>query len=259
MSLIEQTHPKEVLPKDWAATLNETADVERALRQLIGTVHWYAESLKGCLKSRQNKPHEAERHFQAADEKSMRPEKLEESVLHAMHLAHWQEHRIANGTVDKPMGADIIANPQPGKWGVVQRYWGALNATLKLFRGDYTDALYDYDRLAAWPDSGKPRYDAKSRIAGGVCCHNLGDNAGAEERLELAGITLRLSGSRWAQTNNAASLHFTYREIGHDRHASDWLSYLQALPVPRRTVDDALARHERLGKMSRQLSRLVIV
>ena len=260
---------RDPLPGGWRDDLMRKADLERSFDELEGRRGFYAEALRGRIRSLQMHTQEAWQHLERAQQKALRAQDDLNSLTRQFTLNLWCfEHALLESSPEpegdgvpetrfpEPPGGLLEHYPQVRAVMTLRRYSEAM---LRLHLGDWMDAAALFEELIenerANLDGNLPYY-----YLGLAACHH-----GAEvedlafRNLEDAGLTAAASGSTLRQARVAGALHGIYHLLSEDRRADGWKAFLERLPCPEATKKVFLRRGSLIGERSREQGWLVVL
>jgi tetratricopeptide (TPR) repeat protein len=257
------------LPPGWKEEFEDKADLEASFSKLDGRKHFYAEALRGLIRSLQLRFDEAWKHFDKAQElvddaQENIPNLIREFLLHI-----WC---FENAIVEAPL-VETSIDP-PALWipelppqvmedypevRLVLNMRRQAEAMLRLHLGHWDDAVDLYRELI--DDNQKDPGSSLSIYYVGLaaCQYNMGMEEEALRNLENAGFACLSDGKTLQRAKLAGILYALYSHLENGEEAESWQSYLHGLPCPQPTKDVFLERGKILLDRCAQRSSLLVL
>lgn len=253
-------------PAGWLSDFITRADLEASFGALEGYQHFYAEGLRGRIRSLQLKLKEAQRHFARAEALAEKAAKTASNLLREFLLAVYSfECVLLSGPLDPGLGATEAFIPDvPAKVRqehpevhLVFNYRKAAEGLFRLHVKDHARALALFDQLVEENPLGAQEQVAMYHIGRACAQHNLGLEDLALRSLECSGLCLQASTKTLPQAQFSGILVGAYAFLGHAEEARTWELFLRQLACPQATKDVCLRRGQLGIQRSIEVSSLV--
>ena len=268
------------LPEGFRRTFLGEADLARAFAMLEGCEHFFAEAMRGRIRSMQLRLEEAWDHFDRAADLS---EEVEETIPNLVRRFLLEIYSFDHAVVDSPVPPEALipASPLPPLLPSLFEQYPELKlvldlrkfcqAKLLLHLGQCKRAAVLYRELIADNRDDPPEFPAMYYLGLAACQHGQGLLDDALRSLENAGLATvsmmsldpsdperaRGQGSRLNAAWDAATLSVFYRFLGDDDTAAGWRAFLGRLSCPSETRDAFARRAERLLERCFEHTQLV--
>ena len=234
------------LPAGWLEDFMQKADFDASFGALGNNNHFYAEALRGMIRSQQLRFEEAWEHFDRANELSEKAPENIPNLIRQFLLHIWcfenalVEAPLIEGEFEPPeltippIPEEILRDYPEVKLVINLRRQS--EALLRLHLGHFEESAEIYRGLIE--DNPRDRGDilAGFYVGLGACEHNLGYREESLRTLENAGFSLLSGGKLLNRVKQAGILYAVYQHIGEEEQAESWMSYLRAQPCPAATI-----------------------
>jgi len=245
------------------------ADLERSFDALEGRRGFYAEALRGRIRSLQVRTGDAWGHFERAQQKAVKAQDDLNSLTRQFTLNLWCfEHALLESSPEpegdgvpearfpEPPGKLLELYPQVRSVMSLRRYSEAM---LRLHLGDWLDAAALFEQLIE-SERGNVDGNLPFYYLGLAACHHGAEVEDLAFRaLEDAGLTAAASGSTLRQARVAGALHGIYRLLSINKQAAGWKAFLERLPCPAATKKVFVRRGGLIVERSREQGWLVVL
>lgn len=256
------------LPENWYYDFWEKVDFDQSYKDLGDNPHFYADAMRGRIRSTQLRLDEAWVHFDRAQELAVQAEETIPELMRQFALNMYSlDNALKQGVVTDfefpsfkiPELPDAVLEEYPEvRTAILQRQRS--EALLRLHAGDYEIAADIYRDLLGCPLE-KPNHIATDMYVGlAACQYNLGRVDEAMKDIQNAGFSI-LSGeaSKLSRGFYSGLLHGLYTYFGEYEEAESWSGYLQSLEMPAASKKLFLQHGELALRRSREESRLVVL
>ena len=257
------------LPAGWLDDFMDRGDFDRSFSALGSNSHFYAEALRGHIRSQQLRFEEAWQHFDRAQELVDEAEENIPNLIREFLLHIWC---FENAIVEAPL-IETNINP-PALWipelppQVMEDYPEVrlvLNmrrnaeALLRLHLGHWDDSSELYQELIQ--DNQRERGDQLAFYYFGLaaCQYNMGMEEEARRNLENSGFSILTGGRTFNRAKAAAILFALYSHLEDEEEATSWTQFLQSLPCPDATKEVFLERGKILLDRCAQRESLLVL
>jgi tetratricopeptide (TPR) repeat protein len=262
-----KTREKSPFPKGWQDRFFAEADLERSYRELAGYSHFFAETMRGRIRSLQLRFGEAWEHFEAAD---CLKEHFVESVANLTRQFLLEIYRFENALVERSVEPDIdvpecpIPDIDPAILGDFPEVKYVIDlrklseAVLRLHLGECAEAAELYEQLIRENPGSTPDRLASWYLGLAACQHTLGLHDAAAANLENASYAAQAIEPPLIAVAAGVTLHAIHRFLEKEEEARDWQAFVERIRCPEITKELFLKRAERLFERCREHNRLVV-
>ena len=242
------------LPEGWHDKLFKEADLDGAFDMLDGQDHFFAEAMRGYLRSLQLRFDDAWHHLDRAVEISI---KTEESVPNLVRRFLLEIHRFETALVECPVPTEeILAGPSPDVPDFILEAYPevkyvldvrkACEAKLLLHMGECEEAAEIYTELIDNNPDTRASNLATYYINLAACLHGQGLHREAQVNLENAGLAVATTSDVFNAVRCGTTLFAAYKSLGDEDQAREWHSFVLKLKCPQATKDLFERRAKRL-------------
>lgn len=254
-------------PPTWRADLVDRADLEASFRALAPHEHFFAEALRGWVRTLQLRIAEAEEHFGHARElaRGVRPT-VANIARRFLSEVYSSECTLLKGPpplrsrppLSSPLPPAEIASEWPEVRLVVE-LCRAFEGRFLLHAGDCERGARLFGRLLA-----ERRRESGSELAAwylglAACQHGLELDEPSIRSIENAELATLNAAATLSAARDAASLAAFWSFLGSPDRASEWTLFLRRLPCPEATRDAFRERSDRISQRCHALGRLVVL
>jgi hypothetical protein len=245
------------------------ADIEESFRELSGRQHFYAEALRGRLRSLQLRGPEAEEHFitarrWAAEAQDTTPNTLRKFLLYVydfdnkLLLAETSAMKSAGNDSEPLVLPDALVREHPElKYAIDMSR--TVEGLLCLHCGQHGQAAKIFSDLIRSHRPGKNDPLAMYYIGLAAAQFNLGRVDSAGFNLENAGLCVQMGDATLNRARAAGILYGFYTYLTEKDEAENWRVFLKQLSCPEETKLVFLRRGELLVERCSQRLRLVLL
>jgi len=255
------------LPEGWLHQFLDTADLKRSFEALRGSRHFYAETMRGRIRSLELCLEEASQHFERAVALSGRaPETIPNLIRQFVLAVYIFDNRLFQAPLD-----DVTEIPEP--WipqlpeELLREYpevrfvletRRAAEGFLRLNLGECEESARIFGELVREP--GIPG-DVLTMYHLGLAAsqYNLGLEEDAMENIESAGFHLQAGGRLLNRARAAGCLYGFYCYLEKRDQAESWTAFLKQLTCPEATKRVFLKRGRLLVRRCAQQGSLVLL
>lgn len=258
-----------VLPTEWYERLLDRADLEESYRELGDNPHFYAESMRGYVRSLQLRIKEAEAHFETAKSlAAAEPEDIPTLIRVFMLETYIFFNTLLKGPVHPtgeipdvwiPKVPPHILDEYPEiKFVIFSRR--NTEGYFRLHLGEFETAKTVFEELIEDErDEGLEDTLCVYYLGLAACHFNLGDEDLGRKHLENASLTLQ-SGGRMLNRAKGAGLVYAFNLcLGELEEADGWKAFLERLDCPQATKDVFLKRAEVMVQRCYEQTHLVLL
>lgn len=258
------------LPEGWHEEFSQRADFDRAYQALVGVKGFYAESLRGKIRSLQLRFEEAWDHFERASIQRRKTKDSIATLVQQFTLHIWCfENAVAEARLEPAEGSEL-----PDLWvpelpeRIVKDYPEVMltlvlrqyaEGLLRLHVGEYIEAAKLFEKLirnaSKAPGAQLPLY----YLGLGASRFNLGEEEEARRNLENAGLTSQAQEGTLGQARVSGALWGMYNFMEEKEEANDWKVFLEKLPCPEATKEAFLKRGEMIVTRSQEAGGLLML
>lgn len=230
-----------VLPPGWVERLSHEADLKASWAELRGRRNFYAEAMRGLVRSLEVKPRAAETRFRRALVLSDRePKTISNLVRQVLLNGFWIDNKALDGTIESVQRVEPLEFPEFPPC-VVREYPEiqlvnnvrlSVDGTLRLYWGEWDRAVELFQEILA--RSGGRLQDVVATAYLGIASaeYNLGREDVARRHLECAGLAIQAGGTTLHRARVASNLAALYLCLGAVEAARDWARFLTRLECP---------------------------
>jgi hypothetical protein len=256
------------LPEGWQQSFLDAADLDKSFGALRRCDHFYAEVMRGRIRSLQLRVDEAERYFQRACASSEEAEETIPNLLRQFMLHTYRFYNILlRGPIEPddtlpgpllPEIGDAVLREYPELREVVKFRLRA-EGLLRLHLADYDVAAELFEDLIESEADGPPDALVAYYLGLAAAHYNRGFDDLAERQLENAALGIQSGGRTLNRALAAGVLHGLYTYMEEPGEAAGWEQFLQRLECPQATRDVFLERGRLIVERSMLQSRLVLL
>lgn len=264
----DQAQQEEPLPEGWLVEFFTRADLEDSFTKLEACGHFYAEALRGRIRSVQLRTREATRHFDRATQLAREVEHTIPNLIRGFLLSLY---KLENSLLEEPFDEDEelpeltlpeVPEQMVEDYPEVKLLFDlrlSAEALVRLHVGDWGLSSSIYRALIT--RNGKGPEDVLVMYYLGLAAseHNLGLTDSAQRSFENAGLCLSLGGRLLNRVRGAGCLYAFYRYLGLKKEASEWKAFIDRLDCPQETKRVFLKRGTRQVERCTQQARLVLL
>jgi tetratricopeptide (TPR) repeat protein len=237
---------------------------------LEGVKGFYAEALRGKIRSLQLRFEEAWHHFERAENEMTKEEETIATLVQQLTCDIWCfENAIAEARVESDEGfpfepwmpelPERIQKDYPEiMYTLVLRQYA--EGLLRLHFGHYLKAAEYFEKLIVETTDKVPWAQLPLYYLGlGASRYNLGEKEEGRRNLENAGLEIHVHGELLAQVRLSGALCGMYEFLGEEEEAQGWRLFLERLPCPEATKEAFLKRGEMIVTRSREAGGLLLL
>lgn len=259
---------KPVLPVGWYDEYFEKADLDASYGALEGIDHFYAEAMRGHIRSQQLRLEEAAVHFEHAQEDSRDVSEDIPTLVRVFMLGTF----IFDNALLRGPACDVESIPDvwiPYVPDRVLREYPEVRLVIflrrtteglfRLYMGQCDKSAEIFEDLIA--DDGDAPEDVLATYYMGLAAsyHNLGRQEDAARFLSSAALTVQVGGRLLNRVHMAGWLYAYTKYTGSLEESDSWKVFIERLGCPQATVDAFLRRGEIMVERCCRESRLVLI
>ena len=258
------------LPKGWHDEFSTRADFDRSYQALEGVKGFYAEALRGRIRSLQLRFEEAWDHFDRAADETVKEEETIATLVQRLTGHIWRfETAISEARIESEVGFPFESwipelperilkdYPEVMYILVLRKY---VEGLLRLHFGHYLKAAGYFEKLIAETKDNVPWAQVPLYYLGlGASRYNLGEKEEGRRNLENAGLATHAHGELLLQARLSGALYGMYQFLGEQEEAQGWKLFLERLPCPAATKEAFLQRGEMIVTRSREAGGLLFL
>lgn len=274
-----------VLPQGWAKRFTEIADLDKSFQELRGHTHFFAETMRGRIRSLQLRFREAWRHFDRASELIDEFEEDKDNLVRQFLL---EIYRFDNALTETPVDPDtdvplfdlpsidtpwttnsesaaahidlprILSKHQDVKRALDQRR--QCEALLRLHLGQCKEAEMILQNLIGDNPGARPAQLAAYYLGLAACQETLGRREEAERNIQNASLAASVIGEALSAATAVSQLIGIHRFLEQPTAAEEWEEFLDLhVKCPQVTKEIFLRRAELISGRCREHSRPVVL
>lgn len=255
---------KNPLPSGWLQGFHSRADFERSFAELEGQKHFYAEAMRGHIRSFQLRFAEGWKHFDRAYELSQRAaENIPNLVRQFLLNIYCFEHALLEEPLtDKKQGEKMPSLWLPALPDFVLEEYPEVKLVINLRRHAEGILCLHLGKCsqAARVFEGLTRGGGATAYLGlAAAQHGMGNGELARSSIENAARILKAGGDTLDRARAAAVLQAFYTFLAEDEEANSWKIFIEGLPCPLETHEVFLRRAGIILERSRAEARLLVL
>ncbi len=259
---------RDPLPAGWMAELLDRADLEHSFSRLKRLKHFYAETMRGRVRSLQMEPQEAMEHFEKAEKLfTGAPETSSNRLRHFLLMIYSFNNALLMGSPDKGMKFPEFEipnyHPEVLKYfpelTLIINWYRAVEGLSRLHTGDWAHSARVFESLVRTNPPGSPDRSVLYYFGLAAAQCNLGLDEQARRNLENAGLAVQMASHTLNKVRGAAILYAFHRYLEEFEEAEDWRLFIARLPCPESTRGFSLKFGDLILKRSMDQSQLLLI
>ena len=257
------------LPNGWRYRFVLKGDLDASYAELEGYDHFFADTMRGLVRSLQLRFEAAWELFDAAYEKTT---EAAESIPNLVRQFLLNIYTFDNALMEGPLNPDNAQIPDahiptlpdkildeyPEVRLVINLRRGS-EGILRLHVGDFEISAEVFEGLLRSNPSAPPDRLAMPYIGLAAALFNLGKEDEARRNLENAAFAVQAGREVIGRGRAAAVLHAFHSYLGESSAAQDWIEFLDHLECPQKTRELFLQRAEIISERCLHHSSLVLL